>query len=300
MELENFLKEVMEELEGRLGNEYVLVRQDMDGVNGMKKHSLLVMDKRKDTDIYPCIRMDDYFRRYQLSGCSIRRIADDIAAACQKNYMPDIDISYFNSWDSIRHHIFGKLIHTEKNRCFLRNVPHREYLDLSLVYYAGMHMGSEREFAVIQIQKKHMEYWGVNEDELYREAMQNMDSDVDFNSMGNVIGQHLGAGNSFLMDRQTKNAMFVLSNKQRINGAAQICNTRVMKEIAGYLAGDFWILPSSVNEVILIPCCWMETDGTELAEIVREVNDTQVLPQEVLSYHVYRYHRQAEEVTIEA
>lgn len=300
MELENFFKEVMEELEKRLGNGYVLVRQDIDGINGVKKHSLIVMDKKKDTEIHPCIRMDHYFREYQFSGSSISNIVDDIAAICQKHYAPDIDISYFTSWDSVRYHIFGKLVNTEKNRYFLKNVPHREYLDLSLVYYAGLHMGSRGESAVIQIQTEHMEHWGVNEDELYREAMKNMNCEADFNSMDNIIGKLLGVGNPFPVGGQTKFSMFVLSNKQRINGAAQICNTRVMKEIAGYFAGDFWILPSSINEVILIPCCWSEVNGNEFAEIVRDVNDTQVLPQEVLSYHVYRYHRQAEEITIEA
>ena len=37
-----------------------------------------------------------------------------------------------------------------------------------------------------------------------------------------------------------------------------------------------------------------------LADIVRTVNDTEVLEQEILSYHVYRYSRETGEVTIAA
>ena len=94
--------------------------------------------------------------------------------------------------------------------------------------------------------------------------------------------------------------MFILSNKRKLNGAAQICNTRAMKEIARCFFDDFWILPSSVHEVILIPCRWSVPQTENFAEIVRYVNHTQVLPQDVLSYHVYRYHIQTGEMTIEA
>lgn len=300
MDFEDFLKEVTEKLGDRLGESYTFIRQDIDGLNGTKRHSLLVMDKRQDTNIYPCIRMDDYFREYALSGCNIGKIVDEIAVACQKNYMENTDMPDFASWHSIRHNILGKLVNTEKNRCLLENVPHRKYLDLSFVYYAGIHIGSEGRAAVIQIQKEHMEHWGVNEDELYKEAMKNMDREADFNSMENIISKLMGEKSSFIMDGQMEIPMFILSNKQRINGAAQICNIRVMKEIAGYFAGDFWVLPSSIHEVILIPCRWSGPRGKEFAEIVRSVNDTQVLPQEVLSYHVYRYHSRTEEMTVEA
>lgn len=38
----------------------------------------------------------------------------------------------------------------------------------------------------------------------------------------------------------------------------------------------------------------------ELADIVRTVNDTEVLEQEILSYSIYRYDRETGEVTIAA
>lgn len=301
MELEDFLKEVTEKLEEKLGERYTFIRKDIDGLNGTKKHSLLVMDKRKDTNIHPCIRMDDHFRDHMSSGCSMDRIVDEIAAECRKeNDIQDMDISCFTGWDSVRHYILGKLVNTERNRGFLEDVPYREYLDLSLVYYAGIQTGKENSPAAVQIRKGHMEYWGVDEETLYREAMKNMDHEADFNSMGNVISQLTGEEETFLTGGQINFPMFILKNKQRGYGAVQICNTNVMKGIARYFASDFWVLPSSIHEVILVPCCWSEPKKEEFAAVVREVNDTQVLPQEVLSYHVYRYHSQTDEMTVEA
>ena len=94
--------------------------------------------------------------------------------------------------------------------------------------------------------------------------------------------------------------MFVLSNRYGVNGAAQICNAKAMKRVSGYFGGDFFILPSSIHEVILIPSRWCGQREKEFAEIVRDVNDGQLEPQEILSYHVYRYHGKTGEITIEA
>ena len=78
-----------------------------------------------------------------------------------------------------------------------------------------------------------------------------------------------------------------------------MCSRKALKQAADSIGGDFWILPSSIHELILVPLRGMETDAPELEKIVRDVNDTQVRPDEILSYHVYRYHRNTETVSME-
>lgn len=300
MEFEEFAKELMEKLQKMLGDGHMLMRRTADGLNGTKKNSLLVVNKKSGADIFPCIRLDDFYKKFTMGVC-MDRILDEIAEACQRNgCAPDMDISRFARWDMIQNSIFGKLVNTEKNGSFLKGVPHRGYLDLSIVYYAGLHTGKGEEFGVVQVQKEHMELWGVDEDALYASAMKNMEGESCFDSIENIIRRLAGEeGRAPIMDCP-EIPMFILSNKLKVNGAAQICNAKAMKEIAGYLDGDFWILPSSIHEVILVPSRQGESRGKEFAEIVRDVNDGQLEPQEILSYHVYRYHRGTEEITIEA
>ena len=54
------------------------------------------------------------------------------------------------------------------------------------------------------------------------------------------------------------------------------------------LGGDFFLLPSSVHEVILIPDK-PDMQYSELEKIVKEVNATQVDVKDQLSDHVYHY-----------
>ncbi len=54
------------------------------------------------------------------------------------------------------------------------------------------------------------------------------------------------------------------------------------------LGEDFWILPSSIHEVILIPAS-RTAERDKMRQMVQEINATQVPPQEVLADDVYLY-----------
>ena len=66
--------------------------------------------------------------------------------------------------------------------------------------------------------------------------------------------------------------------------------------------GSFYILPSSINELIFTPCDSdeAESDPEKLADIVKDVNATTVPTDEILSDHVYFYDYKTETITIAA
>ena len=81
--------------------------------------------------------------------------------------------------------------------------------------------------------------------------------------------------------------MFVISNKLRINGAANIFYEDVLAEIADRIGTDLYILPSSVHECIAVSTRTATVE--ELAEMVESVNACEVAEAEQLSDHVYYY-----------
>lgn len=102
------------------------------------------------------------------------------------------------------------------------------------------------------------------------------------------------------MDQETMDAMIqdmpmvedsvmtVITNVQGINGAAAIFYPDQMDKIAERLGGDYFILPSSVHETLVVP-----DDGKmsflELRSMVTEINATMVNPSERLTDEVYHY-----------
>ena len=70
-----------------------------------------------------------------------------------------------------------------------------------------------------------------------------------------------------------------------------------LKEFADRTGADFYILPSSIHETLLIPVADnMELDY--LTSMVREVNATQVTPEEQLSDNVYIYRRATDSIEL--
>ena len=82
--------------------------------------------------------------------------------------------------------------------------------------------------------------------------------------------------------------MFVLSNKQRVNGSAALLDKEIMQSIVDKFGGEFYILPSSVHECIIVAAD-ADMDTSQLTAMIQEVNAGQVAPDERLSDHPYRY-----------
>lgn len=82
--------------------------------------------------------------------------------------------------------------------------------------------------------------------------------------------------------------MVVVTNEDRVNGAATMFYPGVMDEIGEKLGGNFFVLPSSLHETIVVP-----NDGNmeykALLAMVTEINATEVNKQDKLTDQVYHY-----------
>ncbi len=83
--------------------------------------------------------------------------------------------------------------------------------------------------------------------------------------------------------------MIILTNQSRVYGSQAILSDAALQQVREAMDGqDFVVLPSSVHEVICLP--WSdEMKPEDLRQMVREVNGTEVSPQEYLSDNIYKY-----------
>lgn len=89
---------------------------------------------------------------------------------------------------------------------------------------------------------------------------------------------------------------YVLTNARKLHGANIMLYKEYLEIAAEKMNGDFYILPSSIHELLAVP---VSTAGIEqLREMVKEVNDNEVAPEEILGYEVYRYNRETGEAEV--
>ena len=81
-----------------------------------------------------------------------------------------------------------------------------------------------------------------------------------------------------------------LTNASGSLGAAALFYPDVKDKAAELLGSDYYILPSSVHEVILVPDS-AGINATELCDMVKQANRTVVEEHDILSDNVYHYSR---------
>ena len=96
-------------------------------------------------------------------------------------------------------------------------------------------------------------------------------------------------------ERSPMEMMYVMSNKEKTYGAAVLSCPGVMEKVSRLFPEGFYILPSSVHEVLIVP----KEQGIspkDLGQMVREVNRAEVAREEVLSDRVYEYDKEAQKI----
>ena len=91
--------------------------------------------------------------------------------------------------------------------------------------------------------------------------------------------------------------MFVLTNQSHVLGASGILYDGVLERCAFRIGEAYYLLPSSIHEMILIPCSAV-TDIRELQKMVCEINETQVRDIEVLSDQIYVYSPKSGQISL--
>lgn len=259
----------------------------------------------RGVNVGPCIYLEKYYGDYIENGMDIQGIIEDIAACYDESRVKfSIDTDIIGDYPHACPGIRGRLVNTDMNRDILEEIPHREFLDLSLVYYMKMPIGSSH--GSIRISNVILRLWNVTEEELYSRVRENMkERDVSLVQRMSDIFKELNpvfpGEETDGMAEAERNLpdMYVVSNIEKCNGAVEILNENVIEKAVNMIREDFYVIPSSIHETILVPehlCGSPE----ELQEMVRTINDTQVAEEERLSYHVYKYSRESRQLQFAA
>ena len=188
----------------------------------------------------------------------------------------------FNDYGQIKSSLFVDVVGTKRNQEMLSDAPHTDFEDLSMVYRIRVPVG-EDSFRSVLVTNSMMEKFGVDKEQLHQDALENAQQirPAAVRSMGSVLGM-LGAppgGDSSLL---------VLTTEDMFKGAAALFYPDMMQSCSRMLKQDYFILPSSVHEVLLLPDNG-EMRAAELQQMVSEINRTVVDPSEQLTDSVYHY-----------
>ena len=263
--------------------------------NGVSRVGLLLSEA--DNNVSPVIYLEEYYNCF-LSGCSLEEIADDVLSLYHQMRLnkpwKEMDI---RSYDAVCDRIVYRLINREANEELLREVPHVPYLDLAIVFHVLFSSG-ENGMASMLIKDDHMKMWQTDCKDIYQKACENTERllPYDFMSVFAAVEQLQGIDPVRKIPEKEED-MFVLTNQMRSFGASAILYSGRLREIGAYLKEDFYVLPGSVHETIIVRA-GMAPEREVLDTIIRDINRTQVEKEEILSDRAYFYDRAHDKLTL--
>lgn len=261
-------------------------------MNDQKLHGLVI--REKGSDAAPTFYMDEMFERYSNGeelGSLMAELANAYSYSRDLPRPPEVDLS----WDSVRDKLTVRLLEKQRNREFLSAMPYVS-VGHGLAIIADINMGEDRGGDWrIAINNGVLESLGVDKETLFTEAMNSsvvMEPAV-LTDMSNAL---FSAKRENLLDRSEPLApedvggMYVLTNESGSLGAAALFYPDVKEKAAELLGSDYYVLPSSTHEVILVPDS-AGIDTKELCDMVKQANRTVVEKKDVLSDNVYHFSR---------
>ncbi len=297
MKYESFREAVLTRLSEDIPDPKKISIQKVRRNNGEVLDGLVILEN--GVNIGPALYLEQYYDTL-LGECSFERVYALLLESYENNKTQQhIDVGFFTDFDRIRDHILCKLIHHAKNTGLLKNVPHIPFLDLAIVFYCNFPVDPDIGNATILIDHSHLLLWDKSVDEIYPAAMENTVRTLEpkLKSIGSVLNEIGGIQNypPIPDPEDPLFPMFVLSNEENIFGAVCMAYDGLIRSLADRFASDLYILPSSVHEVILVPS--YENDRmSDYTNMVREVNETQVAPEDILSDHAYYYSRAEDQI----
>lgn len=172
-----------------------------------------------------------------------------------------------------------QLLSADGNGYKLEDVPYRKVEDMTLVYRFDLG-DTENGRASILVTNDMLRRYGINAEQLHQDAMAATVNNrpASLRNMEDVL-------TGVEMD---SSPLWVASVDGGMNGACVIQYPGFLDQAAKTLGGDFFVLPSSIHEVLLY-----QDDGTigrkDLEDMVRSINQTEVAPADRLSDFVYYY-----------
>ena len=283
---EAFYESLREELLVRCPVGMEISFQTITKNNDVRLHGCLL--RRNESHIAPTLYMENFYDLYK-DGMSVGETADAMLKICV-NSLDDVREFEFapEDWESVRKMIGMKVLGYERNPELLQRVPYIRYEDLAVVFiFVLKEAGITGGVAVITSELSGL--WGISAEELFAQARQSAPVLLEpvVSNIRNMIGDCPEEVEEIIDDPENAVDMYILTNKSQTYGASALFYPGLLEKITDYLGGGFYILPSSVHEVILIPEAAGEPDA--LRRMVQEVNRCEVPEDMILSDNVYYY-----------
>ena len=263
--------------------------QEVEKNNGLKLTGITIPNG--DQRIVPTVYLDSLYQEY-INGKDVDSCVGDVAdmriEAQGKAEFFDMGVPDILDYEKMKDKLQMRICDKEWNTDRLADKVVTEHGDFAAYYAVNLEENGEG-ISSIPVTVSLMNEWGVSVEQIQADAMMaDKNRGVQLVDMTQIIESMIFGGtpknllNEKLDMETVENPMFCLTNESKMNGASLLLQEDIRKQIGECLGSDYFVIPSSVHEVLILPDNGI-LQVPELNAMVQEVNETQVERQEQLS-----------------
>ena len=206
------------------------------------------------------------------------------------------------AYEKFNKNIIFKLINKDKNTELLKTVPHKEYLDLAVIFYVVLSKDDESLKCKL-INNEIFRDWVATVDMLMEDAVENTPRLLGLKIRGILTTLadilHDDDFKAVAEEEDSDLPLYVVTNRNSMHGAAVLLYRDLLKAFAARKKSDVYIIPCSIHELIMIPTVECPgIDPQELKNLIYYVNRNELREDEFLSDNLYFYDVVKDEITI--
>jgi len=301
MNFEQFVEDVKAEIKHYLPEEFQDAQIDVLQHNKLNESYLGMTVRKDDQTIAPTVNLEHYYEMFQAFDENLDIVMQQVADLVTLKPI-HLDLSLFTNYEVAKEHLFIRVSDAERNGELLTGLPHRRVENLAITYHIVAEIGEEG-IGSTPVTNRMLNGFGITEEQLHQDALDNSPKifPAKVEAMSSMMDKMMredmrraGMTEEEIdlyfenMGLNDPNPLTVVTNEHQTNGAAVLFYPGQMEKLGESVKGDFFILPSSTHEVLILP-----DDGgmtyQELKAMVMEINSTQVSPEDRLADEVYHY-----------
>lgn len=280
MSFEEFSKEFEKKIMEKVQEPDKVHFMEVNKNNGVLLHGISIF--RNSGNVSPTVYEEGFFQKYE-GGESMEALVDIFFEVMKKTPVHlDSILDSFKDFEKIKEKIQYKIVNTERNKELLKSIPHIDFMNLSICFYVFVQndvIGN----GTILVTEEHTKLWNTNTKDLFSLACENTPRNLP------VLKMNLSDYISEALDAQVPECRdtIIMTNAQKYLGAISLFYPGQLEECGKQFGGSYYILPSSIHEMILVKD--MEAEENLLIDMLISVNQTAVAKEEFLSDSPYYY-----------
>lgn len=212
--------------------------------------------KREGVSVSPIANLDNAYEMF-VKGIAFDKIVEVIIDTIGSGMESIVgDAENIVNYDSAKKRLFIEMMPMIGNEEVLRKYPYKQIGDMAAIYNVLLNIDDNGEMARCKVTNELLEKYAVTKEELHKDAVK---------SHFDIFPETVFPMPFVDLDEP----VLVIGNSKHCYGASAICNEELLEKVAEVVGDPFYIIPSSIDEIIALS---LSFDAKWLMDSILEVN----------------------------